>query len=763
MKKIAVLLLLLGLVVQLSAAEIEKRTTDAASEKISKTEGNIATLLARILEKSHYTLHPLDNEISSKLLNRYLEVLDGQHLHFLQSDLEEFDKYRTTLDELILRRGDTRAAHQIFARFLERFEQRYAFVQEILQTEPFEFKSDDRYALSRKDVPRPKDMDAAKELWRRHLRFEYLQEQLSAPPLTNSVATSKTASKTGSTNQAPVVWKGARSEIVKTLTKRYSNLRRNYREFDDAQVFELFMNAMTHAYDPHSDYMGKSQMDTFNIQMRLSLFGIGALLGSDDGYCKIIELKPGPAARSKQIKPNDRIVAVGQADKEPVDVIDMPLNKVVEMIRGPKGSEVRLTVLPADSVDVSARKVVTLIRDEIKLEDGEAKAKVFEIPDGKGKTRRLGVVDLPSFYEDFGAPGGRTKEHKSTTTDVAKLLSKLNREKVDGIVLDLRRNPGGSLNEAVNLTGLFIKDGPVVQVKDSRGEINVDADTDSSILFDGPLVVLTSRFSASASEILAAALQDYGRAVVVGDKSTHGKGTVQTIYELEPIMNQNGLKFDYNPGAMKFTIRTFYRANGSSTQFKGVIPDIILPSVLNYAEVGEESLENAIPHDEIGAAKFEKTDIVTPFLADLRKLSLKRTDSDKDFSYVREDIGQFRKQLADKTLSLNEAKRRQEKAEAEARAEARKKERKSRKAVDEKIFEVTLKNADQPGLQLPQKKDEELTAKVRTDDDDVAEDADPSVDPTLDEAKRILLDLIHLTENGPKMLTTSSPKKVSSK
>ncbi|MBC8002158.1 MAG: carboxy terminal-processing peptidase [Opitutaceae bacterium] len=762
MKKFAVSLLLLGLVVRLSAAEIEKRTTDASSEKTSKSEGNIATLLARILERSHYTLHPLDDEISNKLFDRYLEMLDGQHLHFLLSDLDEFEKYRSTLDDLV-KRGDIRAAHQIFAKFLERFEQRYAFVQEILQSESFEFKSDDRYALSRKDLPRPKDMSAAKELWRRHLRFEYLQEKLSAPPLTNTLATTKSEPKTGSTNQAPVVWKGAHSEIVKTLTKRYGNLKRNYRELDDAQVFELFMTAMTHAYDPHSDYMGKSQMDTFNIQMRLSLFGIGALLGSDDGYCKIIELKPGPAARSKQIKPNDRIVAVGQADKEPVDVIDMPLNKVVEMIRGPKGSEVRLTVLPADSVDASARKVVTLIRDEIKLEDGEAKAKVFEVPDGKGKTRRIGVVDLPSFYEDFNAPGGRTKEHKSTTTDVAKLLGKLNREKVDGIVLDLRRNPGGSLNEAVNLTGLFIKDGPVVQVKDSKGEINVDADTNPSILFDGPLVVLTSRFSASASEILAAALQDFGRAVVVGDKSTHGKGTVQTIYELEPIMKQHELKFDYNPGALKFTIRTFYRANGSSTQFKGVIPDIILPSVLNYAEVGEESLENAIPHDEIGAAKFDKSDIVTPFLADLRTMSLKRTDSEKDFAYVREDIEQFRKQLADKTMSLNEARRRQEKSEAEARVEARKKERKSRKTADDKVFEVTLKNADEPGLQLPQKKDDDLAANSRTNEEDAAEEADPSIDVTLDEAKKILLDLIHFTENGPKLLTTTSPKKTSTK
>ena len=758
MKKLAVLLLL-AVAIRLSAAEIEKRTTDAASRVISESEGNIATLLARILERSHYTLHPLNDEISGKLFTRYLEVLDSQHLQLLQADLQEFEKYRLTLDELILKRRDTRAAHQIFARFLERFEQRYAFVQEILQTEPFEFKSDDRYALNRKDLPRPKDLDAAKELWRRQLRFEYLQEKLSAPPLTNSMAARKPAPANGPTNQAPAVWKGDRAEIVKTLTKRYGNLRRSYREFDDAQVFEIFMNAMTHAYDPHSDYMGKPQVDTFNIQMRLSLFGIGALLGSEDGYCKIIELKPGPAARSKQIKPNDRIVAVAQADKEPVDVIDMPLNKVVEMIRGPKGSEIRLTVLPADSVDASARKVVTLIRDEIKLEDGEAKAKVFEIPDGKGKTRRLGVVDLPSFYEDFGTPGGQ-KNHKSTTTDVAKLLAKLNTEKVDGIVLDLRRNPGGSLNEAVNLTGLFIKDGPVVQVKDSKGEIDVDSDTNPSILFGGPVVVLTSRFSASASEILAAALQDYGRAVIVGDKSTHGKGTVQTIYELEPIMNQNGLKFDYNPGALKFTIKTFYRANGSSTQFKGVIPDIILPSILNYAEVGEESLENAIPHDEIGAARFERTDMVTPFLADLRKLSLKRTDSEKDFLYVGEDIEQFRKQLADKTLSLNEARRRQEKTEAEARIEARKKERKSRKPADEKVFEVTLKNADQPGLQPPQKKDDDLTVRSRIDDEDLAEDADPSIDVTLEEARRILLDLIHLTEKGPKMLTTTSPKKV---
>ncbi|MBI3882392.1 MAG: carboxy terminal-processing peptidase, partial [Verrucomicrobia bacterium] len=428
----------------------------------------------------------------------------------------------------------------------------------------------------------------------------------------------------------------------------------------------------------------------------LSLFGIGAVLTSEDGYCKITSLTPeAPASKSKKLKAGDRIVFVAQGTNPPVDVVDMKLNKVVEQIRGAKGTEVRLTIIPADAPDMSVRKEVALIRDEIKLEDQEAKAKLIEMPDA-GRTLRVGYIDLPSFYADFDAKN--PKERKSTTADVAKLVTKLKKEKMDGLILDLRRNGGGSLEEAINLTGLFIKEGTVVQVKDPDGGVTRDDDKDPSILYDGPLVVMTSRFSASASEILAGALQDYGRALIVGDVSTHGKGTVQSLVNLSPYLRPVEGVTNFNPGALKVTIRKFYRASGESTQLEGVKPDLVLPSINNEADVGEKALENPLPWDRVKPADFEKVNRVTPFLADLRKLSDGRVLHDKDFDYVREDILQYKKNKDEKTVSLNEAKRRKETEEAKARSEVRKKEIKSRHLPDPTVYEITLKLADKPGL-----------------------------------------------------------------
>src|SRR5438094_5754803 len=431
-------------------------------------------------------------------------------------------------------------------------------------------------------------------------------------------------------------------------------------------------------YDPHSDYLGKSKLDNFAMSMNLSLFGIGALLESEDGYCKIKELKPGPALRSKKLKPGDRIVGVAQGDSEPVDVVDMKLSKVVEMIRGPKDTKVRLTVLPVDATDPSARVEVLLVRDKIKLEDEEAKAKIIELSAKDQTVTRLGIIDLPSFYAGFDlkdssptqlASSNERAGAKSTTEDVARLLKKLMAEKVAGVILDLRHNGGGSLEEAINLTGLFIKEGPVVQVQDAEGNLIKDEDNDPSVLYDGPLIVLTDRFSASASEILAGALQDYGRALIVGDSSTHGKGTVQSLIQLEPYVHRLSDSTN-NPGALKVTIRKFYRASGSSTQLKGVIPDLVLPSLNNYAEVGEASLENPLPWDTIDSAKYEKLNLIQPVVPELQKRSTERVAADKDFAYLQEDIEIYRKYLADKSVSLNEEARRKEMKENEERLES---------------------------------------------------------------------------------------------
>ncbi len=714
-----------------------------------------------MLERSHYSQTAFDDDISGKFLDRYIDTLDGMHIYFLQSDLQEFEKYRSTLDDLTLKKGDSTPAQIIFARLLQRVEQRVTLATNLLQTEKFQFKDNDRYNLNRKNAEFPKDLAEAKRLWREHLRYEFLEEKLSAADAAPNLKEREVQSdfqpkkkenplKTPKVNplDVQVPKKKEPEDIAKKISGRYTRLLKTLRELSHDEVFEIYLTALAHVYDPHSDYMGRAQFENFNISMKLSLFGIGAVLESVDGYCQIKELVPGPAQKSHQLHVKDKIVGVAQGEAEPVDIVDMKLSKAVELIRGAKGTVVRLVVVPHDAADSSVRKTVSLVRDEIKLEDQEAKAKIIEIPSDKERTLRLGVIDLNSFYEDME---GRKGEHKSTSADVAKILRKLNQEKVSGVILDLRRNGGGSLNEAIKLTGLFIKKGPVVQTKDFNGTVIVESDTDPNIVYDGPLIVLTSRFSASASEILAGALQDYGRALIVGDSSTHGKGTVQSLIQLGPVMDDNKLSYEYHPGALKLTIRKFYRASGSSTQLKGVIPDLILPSVNNYAEVGEASLDNPLPWDEITSAKYEKLNWIEPYLPELRKRSERRVQTDKDYAYMREDIERFKKALADKTVSLNEDQRRKEKEEMKRSVETRKKERKARKPSAEKVFEVTLKNFDLPGLQPASLKAK--NAEEDLDKENKAEDEGPAIDTTLEETKRVLTDLITLSSKESHALT----------
>lgn len=696
---------------------------------VGPNDPSITRITALLLEGQHYLQHPLDNTYASKFLDRYLEVLDNLHMHFLQSDVEEFDVYRKTLDELTERQGDIKPALRMFSRFLERIEQRVDYVDELLKSEKFEFTGNDRYNLDRRKSPRPKDLEEARHIWRQHLRYEILQEKLA---------------------------KEKPAEIADKITRRYARMLKTLKEYDNDDILELYLSALAHAYDPHSDYMGKSALESFNISMKLALFGIGALLRSEDDYCKIVSLVPeGPAEKSKMLKPNDRIIAVAQGSGEPVDVVGMKLNKVVEMIRGEKGTKVTLTTIPADAPDPSVRRTVNLVRDEIKLEDQEAKAKIIDLPPANGKSLRLGVIDLPSFYADLlSGKKSDSEQKKSTTRDVKVLLHKLKQEKVDGVILDLRRNGGGSLEEAINLTGLFIKEGPVVQVAGPDGPPIIDKDTDPTVFYDGPLIVLTSRFSASASEILAGALQDYGRALIVGDSSTHGKGTVQSLIELKNIGSfRKNPPSAQDPGALKVTIRKFYRASGSSTQKIGVTPDIVLPSPNNYAEVGEAALDNALPHDTIPSAKYEKLNRIQPVLPELQRLSSLRVESDKDFEYLKEDIEQMKKALADKTVSLNEAQRLKEKEEIEVRRKTRQQELKSRPASTEKTFSLTLKLAELPGLP-PAESTTNAVAKAENadhptkDSDDEDETTEPRaipVDVTMKEAKRILVNLIALS------------------
>jgi carboxyl-terminal processing protease len=759
---------------------LERKSRNLPPIEAVPDEAAITKLTSRILMQMHY-LHlqqPLDDQVSSQFLDRYLERLDNLHIHFIQSDLQEFEQYRTTLDDLS-KAGDISPARVIFKRFLERVEQRMAYVAELLKTEKFDFTGNDRYNFDRHKAPYPKDLDDAKKIWRQHLRYEYLEEKLNrdgAKPASAKASTksnkpddgretdpkatsAKSSSEVAVKSNAPK----PHEEIVKTLTRRYTRILRFWQEFDGGDVLQVYLTSLMRVYDPHSDYLGKSTLENFAMSMNLSLFGIGALLESEDGFCKIKELKPGPALRSKKLKPGDRIIGVAQGESEPVDVVDMKLSKVVDLIRGPKDTKVRLTVMPVDATDPSARVEVSLVRDKIKLEDEEAKSKIIELSSKNQPVTRLGVIDLPSFYAGFDLKDGNPTHlassderaaTKSTTEDVARLLKKLVAEKVAGVILDLRHNGGGSLEEAINLTGLFIKEGPVVQVKDSEGNLIKDEDNDPSILYDGPLIVLTDRFSASASEILAGALQDYGRALIVGDSSTHGKGTVQSLIQLEPYVHRFARESTNNPGAVKVTIRKFYRPSGSSTQLKGVVPDLILPSRNNYAEVGEASLENPLSWDTIESAKYEKLNRIQPILQEVRKRSEARVAADRDFSYLQEDIVLFKKLMADKSVSLNEEARLNEKKENEQRAEARKKERQARHETEDKIYEITLKQAELPGLPPPASRTNDV-AKSQTnadanqtgDEESDLEDKISDVDVTLKEAKRIMLDLISLSNS----------------
>ena len=729
------------------------------------TDAEIGYVTARLLEQYHFVQHPLDDNFSEKFFERYIETLDPQKLHFTQEDLNEFASYRTNLDNLTLgrRRGaDTAPAYRIFNRFRERLEQRVNYAQELLKNEKFVFDTQERALINRRDAEPPADLNEAKQLWRQRLRSEYLQEKLAkyaakkkaerTPAKTNTVASTTAAGTNNAVAEKPK--KTDEEEIFDTLNRRYTRQSHFFRELDSDDVLEYYLTSLAHVYDPHTDYMGRSQAENFAITMNLALFGIGAVLGTDmDGYCRIMEIKPGPAMNSKKIKVGDRIVAVAQSNAPPVDVVEMNLNKVVAMIRGPKGSQVTLTIVSSDTT--SDRRDVTLVRDEIKLDDQAAKAKVIDLPGENGQTVRIGVIDLPSFYVpmDLGnsrkllAGDGDGKPHY-TSGDVARLITKLKAENCQGIVLDLRRNGGGSLEECVKLTGLFIKGGPVVQVSDGKNPPMVDDDPDNSCLYDGPLVVLTSRLSASASEILAGALQDYGRAVIVGDLQTHGKGTVQQLNPLRYFIEARGVQTN-DPGTLKITKAKFYRASGASTQLKGVLSDIVLPSKFNVMkDIGESALENALRWDTIPTAKYEKLDRVGPFLPELLSRSSDRVATNQDFAYVREDIEQFRKLQSENSISLNEKERIREWEEDDARQRSRDKERLARKTVEPTVYELTLKQAELPGLPPPVGKTNTATANLTGDahptEADADDDTPPAVDATLEETQRILVDYIAL-------------------
>jgi carboxyl-terminal processing protease len=701
--------------------------------------------VGRLLEEGHYTRQKLNEDVSRKFLQTYLEMLDFSHLFFTQSDVDELNaKYGSSMAGDVLL-GNLKPAYEVYALYTKRVDDRIAKIKELLK-QPIDFKGNATVELSRQKSSWPKDEAEADQLWRGRITNELLQEHLSEHPI-----------------EPP----------AQLVARRYDRLARNIHEEDKDEQMKLYLDALAQAYDPHSEYLSKADMKNFSINMGLSLVGIGAMLRSEDGYAKIESLVPGgPAQVDGRLKVGDRITAVGQGQADYVDVREMRLDKVVEMIRGKKGTHVRLLVIPSDATDPSRRKNVELVRDEIKLKDQEARADIIIRKDENGDPMKLGWLTLPSFYADMD------KHQKSTTRDVLALLKRLKKENIAGLVIDLRRNGGGSLEEALSLTGLFLKSGPIVQTKDYNGSIRVSANPDPGIAYSGPMVVLTSRQSASASEIFAAALQDYGRAVIVGDKNTFGKGTVQTILPIGRFASLLGSHSDED-GALKLTIQKFYRVAGGSTQLHGVASDVILPSLSDLPEFGEGALKNALPYDEVAKARYTKwSDSHSLFIDQLRRRSEERIKNDPEFHYVMEDIGRLRHKLDENRISLNEDQRKKELQDDKLRKETRSKERLARNQEEPRIYRVTLDTVDKPNLQLimypgklAEAKKNGTAPKV---DPDAASDADtdlisgtgsadedtktPAIDPERDEALNILADLVDLS-HGPKTASANSVDK----
>jgi carboxyl-terminal processing protease len=712
----------------------------AAPPAPASSRETVAMSVGRLLEEGHYTRQKLNEEVSKKFLQTYLEMLDFSHLFFTQEDVDAITaKYANAMAGDVLM-GTLKPGYEIYALYTKRVDERVAKIKELLK-QPTDFKGNATVELSRQKSPWPKNEAEADQLWRGRIANELLQEHLSEHPI----------------EPAPQL-----------VSRRYERLARNVHEQDKDEQMKLYLDALAQAYDPHSEYLSKADMKNFSINMGLSLVGIGAMLRSEDGYAKIESLVAGgPAQTDGRLKVGDRISAVAQGQTEYVDVREMRLDKVVEMIRGKKGTRVRLLVIPSDATDPSRRKNVELVRDEIKLKDQEARADIIIRKDENGEPIKLGWLTLPSFYADMD------RHQKSTTRDVLALLKRLKKENIGGLVVDLRKNGGGSLEEALSLTGLFLKSGPIVQTKDYNGTIRISSDPDSGIAYAGPMVVLTSRQSASASEIFAAALQDYGRAVIVGDKNTFGKGTVQTILPIGRFASLLGSHSDED-GALKLTIQKFYRIAGGSTQLHGVTSDIVLPSLSDLPEFGEGALKNALGYDEVAKAKYTKwSDNHSLFIDQLRRRSEERVKGDPEFHYVMEDMNRLRHKIDENRISLNEDTRKKELAEDKLRKETRSKERLARNQKEPSIYRVTLDTVDKPDLQLIMYPGKLAEAKkngtVPKVDSDAAPDADsdlpdgatadgdtkdPLVDAERDEALNILADLVQLS-NGPKTASTN--------
>jgi len=609
------------------ASPLFSAQTEVPIELLQPQEEHLQStlLINNVVSRAHYKKVVLDDTMSAAILKRYLESLDANKRYFTQQDIDGFTKkYSDKLDNS-LRGADLEPAFEMFKAFRLRMEERHLYALKMLDKD-FNFDLDESYLYDREDGPWAANKQELDELWRKRVKNDMLGLMLNGKKI---------------------------EEIRKTLRKRYDNTLHRTRQLASKDVFQIFINAYTLTIEPHTSYMLPRLAENFDISMRLSLEGIGAVLTTEDENTVVLKTVPGgPADMSGMVHPGDRIVGVGQGKKgEIADVVGWRLQDVVEKIRGPKGSVVRLQMLPEESGPSGAAKTIEIVRNKIKLEDQAAKKSIIEKPDGKSAVR-IGVIEVPAFYRDFEGASRGQSDFRSTTRDVRKILKELAQEKVDGVVIDLRENSGGSLTEATELTGLFIPSGPVVQVKDSTGSVEIERDMDPEQVYSGPLAVLVDRNSASASEIFAGAIQDYGRGLIIGEP-TYGKGTVQTLIDLDRFVRGGE-----NLGRLRLTMAQFFRVNGGSTQFRGVVPDIIYPTVSDSDDEGERSHDNALPWAKIAEVnhsiyKLGPLDI-------FRKQHQERIKSDAGFNFLiqeRDVLSEIRKE---KSVSLNLGKRKQE-------------------------------------------------------------------------------------------------------
>jgi carboxyl-terminal processing protease len=671
-------------------------------------QSQAAHLSAEVLSRHHYKHVPLDHALSSAIFDNYLKTLDSEKIFFLQSDIDLFSPARTSLDDAILHE-DLRIPFAIFNRYQHNIEERLNYARALLD-KGFSFKEQESYQYNRKNASWPQSENELNELWRKRVKNDWLRLKLA-----------------GKDDKA----------IRETLSKRYDKMLSGLSKINGDDVFQYFMNAYTTAIDPHTSYFGRRAAEEFDISMRLSLVGIGAVLQEKDEYTIIRELVLGsPAMLSGKFKVGDRIVGVGQGKEGIiVDVMGWRLDDTVALIRGAEDSVVVLDILPGDAGPDGEHKIISLVRKKISLDKQAAKKSILEVKEGK-ITRRIGVISLPGFYQDFAAHQKGDKDFRSATRDVSRLLEELKKEKVDSVLMDLRNNGGGSLAEAIELTGLFIDKGPVVQQRDTSGHISVEKDTQAGLAWDGPLGVLINRASASASEIFAAAIQDYGRGVIIGEPS-FGKGTVQSVINLDQLVRSEKPGF----GELKMTIAQFFRINGGTTQLRGVTPDISFPAQVDSSDFGESSYENALPWTQIKAADYTPAGDLTSVVPLLQVSHDSRVRKDKDFQYLSEDIAEASNQRKKNLISLNETERRKERDIQETRIKSH------------GINKISRAN-------IGAREDDGLQSNERNLDSDLAfEKAQKnSKDVLLNEAVHILSDEVDLLQKNPKFAVSVLPK-----